>query len=254
MPSLSELLEDLRSDEDLPDLGDLTSFAESLLQEALNFSAEETNAATESKSDPEPVVGTAPEIVESSRQSSSSNIIGSINVGVQPAVETTTLAIPQPARRRLQTRQPRQNQKKIARREEPKSVLLKSDPQPDLCFLTGTTTCITLPRDSPKPDIIANALSNAFAPDDCITIIVPTQVESGDCVILSEAVQEVTTSSYLKPQFKDEPLSPQSDITEAMKSESGYESFGSPHSDISSSDAMSDLWNESFSELFPNLH
>lgn len=189
------------------------------------------------------MVGKAPEILESSRSSSSLGTGSEIEV---LSTETASSSIVRPTRRRLPNRQPKQNFKKLLPREEPK---IMSSHQ-NLSFVTGTPTCVTLPMVSPQTDILASALNNAFSPDDCITIIVPTQDES-DCVILEEAVQEVTTSSYLMPSFKDEPLSPRSDIS-AVKSDCGYESFGSPHSDVSSSEAMSDLWNESFTQLFPN--
>lgn len=160
-------------------------------------------------------------------------------------VETPSRSVPRPLRRKPQIRQSKQTMKKSSLQTQ--TTILPA--QHNLCFTTGTPTCVTLPVKSPQPDILASALNSAFSPDECITIIVPNPDDGGDCVILGEAVQEVTTS-YLMPPFKDEPLSPRSDITEAVKSDSGYESFGSPLSDISSSDAMSDLWNESFTQLF----
>lgn len=189
------------------------------------------------------MVGKAPEILESSRSSSSVENGSRVEV---LSTETASSGIVRPTRRRLPNRQPKQNFKKVLPKEEAKLVINHQDP----CFVTGTPTCLTLPRVPSQTDILASAFNSAFSPDDCITIIVPTQDES-DCVILEEAVQEVTTSSYLVPPFKDEPLSPRSDIS-AVKSDCGYESFGSPHSDVSSSEAMSDLWNESFTQLFPN--
>ncbi|KAK3910636.1 X-box-binding protein 1 [Frankliniella fusca] len=190
----------------------------------------------------EQVVGKAPEILESRRSSCC--------IGKGPEIEVFSAEAPsgsiaRPTRRRLPSGQPKQYFKKVLPREEPKSIT-----QQNLSFVTGSPTCVTLPRMSAPTDILASALSDALAPEDCITIIVPTPDES-DCIILEDAVQEVTTS-YLMPSFKDEPLSPKSDITDAVKSDCGYESFGSPHSDISSSEAMSDLWNDSFTQLFPN--
>lgn len=175
-------------------------------------------------------MGKASEVMEPSRRNGGS-LIESMDVEVLP-VETPVCNVPRAKRK------PKQILKKIPL--QPKPTVVAS--QPNLCFTTGAPTCVTLPVKSPQPDILASAMNSAFSPDECITIIVPTQDDSGDCVILGEAVQEVTTS-YLMPPFKDEPLSPQ-------KSDCGYESFGSPHSDISSSDAMSDLWNESFTQLF----
>jgi len=212
----------------------LERFAESLLQEA--FANEQDTPRAEQ------VVGKAPEILESSR---SSCCIGEAPEIEVHSIEATSGSIARPTRRRLPSHQPKQNFKKVLPRDE-----LKVIPQQNLCFVTGSPTCVTLPRVSSQTDILASALSDAFAPDDCITIIVPTQDKS-DCVILEEAVQEVTTS-LLMPTFKDEPLSPRSDVTDAVRSDCGYESFGSPHSDISSSETMSDLWNDSFTQLFPS--
>lgn len=235
----------MRSDEDLPDLGDLERFAESLLQEAI-ASEENTTPTTE-------MVGTPPEIMESS------GCGGAISMRenqeqvkqVFPA-EITSRNISRTSRKRPLSRQPRQNHKKFISEVKPQDTF--GSPQQDFCFVTGSPTCVSVPNESAKTDIIATAFNDAISPSDCITIIVPTaQDDSGDCVFLGEAVQEVTTSSYLMPPLKDEPLSPRSDITETVKSDCGYESYGSPHSDISSSDAMSDLWNESFSQLFPIL-
>lgn len=188
-------------------------------------------------------MGKASEVMESSRQNGVS-VMGNMEVEMLP-VETLIRSVPRPIRRKPQNRQPKQAVKKSTLQAQP--TILPA-PQ-NLCFTTGTPTCVALPVKSPQPDILASAFNSAFSPDECITIIVPTQDDSGDCVILGEAVQEVSTS-YLMPPFKDEPMSPRSDITEAVKSDCGYESFGSPHSDISSSDAMSDLWNESFTQLF----
>lgn len=188
-------------------------------------------------------MGKAPEVMEPCRRINSS-VIETTKVEMLP-VETPKRSVPRPIRRKSQIRQSRQALKKSCL-QAPPPVLA---PKQNLCLNTGSPTCITLPVKSSEPDILASAFNSAFSPDECITIIVPTQDDSNDCVILGEAVQEVTTS-YLMPPFKDEPLSPRSDITEAVKSDCGYESFGSPHSDISSSDAMSDLWNESFTQLF----
>jgi len=213
----------------------LERFAESLLQEAFAHEQDTPRA--------EQMVGKAPEILEPSRSSSCVGKEMEIEV---LSTEANPRSIARPARRRPSVRQPKQNFKKVLPREEPKVITQQSS-----CFITGTPTCVSLPTVSPQTDILASAFNDAFAPDDCITIIVPTQDES-DCVILEEAVQEVTTTSYLMPTFKDEPLSPRSDITDAVKSDYGYESFGSPHSDISTSEPTSDLWNESFTQLFPN--
>lgn len=190
------------------------------------------------------MVGKASEVMESCRQNGVS-VIENMEVEMLP-VETSKHLVPRPIRRKPQNRQVKQAVRKSTLQAQP---TILPTPQ-NLCFTTGAPTCVTLPVKSSEPDILASAFNSAFSPDECITIIVPTQDESSDCVILGEAVQEVTTSSYLMPPFKDEPLSPRSDITEAVKSDCGYESFGSPHSDISSSDAMSDLWNESFTQLF----
>lgn len=189
--------------------------------------------------------------MESSGYNATSITESPVKVEVLP-VESITQNISRTPRKRPQSRQPRQNQKRAMLKVQSK-VNTEDNSQQDLCFPIDTLTCMSVPRKSSQPDILASAYNEAMSPSDCITIIVPTQDDSGDCVFLGEAVQEVTTSSFLMPPFKDEPLSPQSDITETVRSDSGYESFGSPHSDISSTDAMSDLWNESFSQLFPNL-
>lgn len=190
--------------------------------------------------------------MESSGHNAASISESPVKVKVLP-VENTMQNISRPSRKRPQSRQPRQNQKRAMVKVESKAKDTEDNSQQDLCFPIDTSTCVSFPRKSLQPDILASAYNDAMSPSDCITIIVPTQDDSGDCIFLGEAVQEVTTSSYLMPPFKEEPLSPRSDITETVRSDSGYESFGSPHSDISSTDAMSDLWNESFSQLFPNL-
>lgn len=110
-----------------------------------------------------------------------------------------------------------------------------------------------------------------------VTIIVPH--EGG--MLVEEAVQEVVTteddtdSEMLIQDCKDEPVSPcssnSSDVissdssfymqtespvvchTEAPLSDCGYESLDSPQSEISATECVSDLWNECFTELFPNL-
>jgi len=195
------------------------------------------------------MVGQAPEFMESCG-SNVASLTGEIKVEVCP-VEVIPRNIPRSPRRRLQTRQTRQNLKKNSSREESK-IFIPSVVHQDVCFSTGTPTCVISARES-QPDIIASAFQNAFAPDECITIIVPSKDDNSDCVVLGEAVQEVTTSSYLTPACKDEPLSPSSDVMDTVPSDCGYESLDSPHSDVSSTDMMSDLWNESFSQLFPNL-
>lgn len=102
-----------------------------------------------------------------------------------------------------------------------------------------------------------------------VTIIVPSE----DGVCFEEAVQEVITSDseeVLSPSCKEEPndynCSPIScpsfekcGLTdyiikaEAPLSDGGYESVGSPDSEVSESGDLSNLWNECFSELFPSL-
>lgn len=106
--------------------------------------------------------------------------------------------------------------------------------------------------------------------DNCITIVVSNEVD----IPISEVETEIVTSSeeteptinlaeyvssykvdadegiedtgltlhdYLKP-----------DEIEAVHSDCGYESLDSPHSE-SNDVEMSELWNQSFTELFPNL-
>ena len=229
------------SEEDLPDLSDLERFAESLLQEAI--------ASDENVSEMEQVVGQASKFLESSRPNAVSLTDG-MEVEKHP-VEVIPHNIPRSPRRRIQARQSKQNPKKVSLKEKSKILDPVETIQQELCFNTGTPTCLISPRKS-QPDIIASALHSAFSPDQCITIIVPSADDMSDCVILGEAVQEVSTSCYLSPSCKDEPLSPRSDLMESIPSDYGYESLDSPHSDVSSTD-MSDLWNESFSQLFPNL-
>ncbi|PSN47122.1 hypothetical protein C0J52_14493 [Blattella germanica] len=85
-----------------------------------------------------------------------------------------------------------------------------------------------------------------------LTILVPSE----DSVCLEEAVQEVATSAE---SLSPVPSSPQMyEATDGSfkvetASDCGYESLDSPQSEISSSADLSDLWNESFSQLFPTL-
>lgn len=118
---------------------------------------------------------------------------------------------------------------------------------------------------------------------NCITIIYPGDE---DGIKVEESVQEVTSdvyqeeeSTYLMPNHSfgnnlspayscADSMSPASIRTEDMEiveppskldsnlSDGGYESHGSPNSEIINPDAataLTDLWHESFSELFPTL-
>lgn len=109
-------------------------------------------------------------------------------------------------------------------------------------------------------DIIYDSLND----NECITIIV-----TDDCSIpISEAVTEIVTSEievknladYVSSYtVNDDEMVEDSVISndallkpEKALSDCGYESLGSPHSE-SSDVEISELWNQSFTELFPNL-
>nr|CAD7453960.1 unnamed protein product [Timema tahoe] len=94
--------------------------------------------------------------------------------------------------------------------------------------------------------------------NEIITITLPCK----GMVCVEDAVQEVVTSELgeaVSPLFSDThspiPHSPllytPGDI--ATFSDCGYESLDSPYSEDSTNSGLTDLWNESFSDLFPSL-
>lgn len=127
-----------------------------------------------------------------------------------------------------------------------------------------------------KQEPIINDMDTVYGTYDettnCITIIYPGKEED---IEIQESVQEVTSdeSAYSLPThlspaytFADSmsPASVRSDDIDVVESvgkldslsDGGYESHGSPSIEISNSNAvepLTDLWHESFSELFPSL-
>ena len=97
---------------------------------------------------------------------------------------------------------------------------------------------------------------------NCITIIYPEE----DVTRLSPISQQQQPHLLHSPSHSYESLSPTSlhsedtELTvpsnkfEVVHSDAGYESHGSPASSVNgANNALTDLWHESFSELFPSL-
>lgn len=104
--------------------------------------------------------------------------------------------------------------------------------------------------------------SEMFAPpldvsEDCITIIVSDE----STIPISEATCEISESTNLKDfvsnytVIDDDEYCYKSPKIEKALSDYGYESTGSPHSESCDQDMseMSELWNQSVTELFPTL-
>jgi hypothetical protein len=96
---------------------------------------------------------------------------------------------------------------------------------------------------------------------NCITIIYPEE----ETIHLSPE-QSQTQTQLLSPLHSYDSMSPASLHSDDMEvsgvpstkldgahSDGGYESHGSPASSVSGSNTLTDLWHESFSELFPSL-
>ncbi|GLV34074.1 X box binding protein-1 [Carabus blaptoides fortunei] len=127
------------------------------------------------------------------------------------------------------------------------------------------------PSNNPETEQIIYTTLTDTAGHDCITII----VSDGNDVPIGEVETEIVTTEPEQPNggsgnlaefvssyrvseedAEEEDVCGES-LSPAVKSERalsdcGYESFGSPHSEYSDV-AMSELWNQDVSELFPNL-
>ncbi|XP_046745116.1 LOW QUALITY PROTEIN: uncharacterized protein LOC124410642 [Diprion similis] len=258
LPPLEELFADLQGDDYIEKLEEL---AESLLREVTaeveanaNQSSEQVNLARDApqeSSDTARVVGQASENVEADRTGRSIDEASSAPVQYSGPSTTTTFCT-------------HTNDDTVIPTHFENYVKVKEEPNiNDMDTVYGTYDEST----------------------NCITIIYPGNDKDG--IEIQESVQEVTSevihpekdSTYSKPShsfssnlsppyMSADSMSPASvhsddiDMGESFNkldpnlSDGGYESHGSPNTETINSNttaALTDLWHESFSELFPSL-
>ena len=101
-------------------------------------------------------------------------------------------------------------------------------------------------------DVIEELINQDLLPSDNTAEILPSDNTSKACKSGLAIIDSLGESLYMSPNFKGLTVP----RTIGSLSDSGYSDMGSPRSDISSLDSScqeEEMWEESFTELFPSL-